>query len=513
MFRGLGVGGAAALLGSGPTVAAAEARPSTPPALWARPSRAGAAPVLGLHLTFGSDPAREMVVSWQTMESVSRPRVFLGTPEGGMGEEIDADTRTYTDGVSNRVVQVHTARLGDLLPDTQYIYGALHDGANPELGAFRTAPSGRASFTFTSFGDQAAPGVSTAGTPSSKWVNDALGTAFSSDLVAGVERISPLFHLVNGDLCYANLSSDRLRVWESWFANTSRSSRFRPWMPAAGNHENEKLNGPIGYSAYQTYFPVPSHGGDTELDGLWYAFTVGSVRVISLNNDDVCYQDGGDNYVHAYSGGAQKRWLEAELATSRANRDIDWIVVCMHQVVISTADQFNGADRGIREEWVPLFDRYGVDLVVCGHEHHYERSHPIRGQQPTDTLTPIPVSTATDVVDTTQGTVHMVIGGGGTSVPSNGLLFDPPRCRVIVGVGQPDPVRHKRPPVYVIEDAPWSAVRDREHPYGFAAFTVDPGRHRGDETTLKVTYYNVVGPGGALAPFDTFTLRRPRSDR
>ena len=55
----------------------------------------------------------------------------------------------------------------------------------------------------------------------------------------------------------------------------------------------------------------------------------------------------------------------------------------MHQVAISTADKFNGADLGIRQEWLPLFDQYGVDLVVCGHEHHYERSHPIRGQQPT----------------------------------------------------------------------------------------------------------------------------------
>jgi hypothetical protein len=75
--------------------------------------------------------------------------------------------------------------------------------------------------------------------------------------------------------------------------------------------------------------------------------------------------------------------------------------------VISTVDMFNGADLGIRETWVPLFDRYGVDLVVCGHEHHDERSHPIRGQQPDDTRTPIPVDTRTDLIDTTRGTVHL----------------------------------------------------------------------------------------------------------
>jgi 3',5'-cyclic AMP phosphodiesterase CpdA len=187
-------------------------------------------------------------------------------------------------------------------------------------------------------------------------------------------------------------------------------------------------------------------------------------------------------------------------------------VVCMHQVAISTADLFNGADLGIREEWVPLFDRYGVDLVVCGHEHHYERSHPIRGRESNVTLTPVPTATATDVIDTTKGTVHMVIGGGGTSVPSNQLFFNPPACRVITAVGEPDPTTGKRPSVYVKEQAPWSAVRNAAHSYGFAAFTVDPGSQRGGITTIKVTYYDVVGPDGQLAPFETFTLRRSRRD-
>ena len=186
-------------------------------------------------------------------------------------------------------------------------------------------------------------------------------------------------------------------------------------------------------------------------------------------------------------------------------------VVVMHQVVVSTVDKFNGADRGIREEWVPLFDKYGVDLVVCGHEHHYERSFPIRGQQPTDTLTPIPVSTDLNVADTSKGTVHMVLGGGGTSAPSNALFFEPAQCRVITGVG-PVGSNGKRPPIYVQENAPWSANRDKTHAYGFAAFTVDPGRHPGDLTRIEVTYYAVDGPFGALTVVDRFSLVRPRRD-
>jgi 3',5'-cyclic AMP phosphodiesterase CpdA len=476
--------------------------------------------VNGLHLQFGADPAHEVVVSWHTLQPVHNARVMLGGTDGRYVRSYPAEVRSYTDGKSGQVIYAQHAHIGGLHPAQDYVYAAIHDGATAEFGSFTTAPEGRASFTFTSFGDQGTPtmgkkyvppaGVTIANPP---YVNDNLGGPVSGDMPAGIERVQPLFHLFNGDLCYANLATDRVRTWSDFWDNNSRSARFRPWMPAAGNHENEKGNGPIGYQAFQTYFELPAQPGQTDVTrGLWYAFTVGGVRVIVLQNDDIILQDGGDSYVHGYSGGAQKAWLENELKETRSNRDIDWVVVCMHQVAVSTADQFNGADLGIRKEWLPLFDKYGVDLVVCGHEHHYERSHPIRGQQSNATLTPIPVSTDTTKIDTSKGTVHMVIGGGGTSAPSNQLFFNPPQCRVITSVGAPDPNTNKRPPVYTHEDAPWSAVRDAANSYGFASFTVDPGTKHSGITTITVTYYDIVGTEGALQPFETFTLWRRRSD-
>ena len=476
--------------------------------------------VAGLHLQFGADASSEMVVSWHTLQSVRNPRVVLGRLDGKFEQTVEGKATSYTDAKSGQIVYAYHARLGELRPNFTYLYGAMHEGAVPEFGTFRTSPRGRAPLTFTSFGDQGTPtlgrkyeppaGVTISNPP---YVNDNLGSPAAGDTTLGVERLQPLFHLFNGDLCYANLAKDRVRTWWDFWDNNSRSARKRPWMPCAGNHENELGNGPIGYQAYQTYFSLPDAAGQTDVTrGLWYAFTAGPVRIISIANDDVTYQDGGNSYVRGFSSGAQKAWLETELAAARRNHDIDWVIVCMHQVAISTADKFNGADLGIREEWMPLFDKYGVDLVLCGHEHHYERSHPIRGRETNTTLTPIPTATATDVIDTSKGTVHMVIGGGGTSLPSNQLFFNPLQCRVITAVGEPDPATGRRPSVYVKEPAPWSAVRNAAHSYGFAAFTVDPGSHRGDMTTIKVTYYDVVGRDGQLAPFETFALRRPRGD-
>ena len=508
----LGAGGAgvagAALVGT----SAADAAPAT---IASRHSptagRGGVPPVQGLHLTFGRDPARQMVASWITDGSVRRPRVVFGTLDGGYGASADADTRTYVDGASGRRVYVHHALIERLRPATDYLYAVQHDGATPDAGTFRTAPAGRAAFTFTSFGDQAAPEVTWDAT--GKPALDANSTPATKDIVAGLETVAPLFHLMNGDLCYANLDVDRVRTWNNFFTNNSRSARFRPWMPAAGNHEIEKANGPLGLGAFQTYFDVPSTESDRELDGLWYSFDVGSVHVVVLQNDDNCLQDGGDIYVRGYSGGRQLAWLTKDLARARRSRDTDWIVVCMHQVMISTSDA-NGADLGLRQAYGPLFDRYGVDLVLCGHEHDYERSLAVHGVVAgSETLTPNPVSAATDDIDADHGTVHMILGGGGVSGTTNQSFFTDGTGKVITGVASTrDPVTNRRAATYVREKAVWSAVRDLEHPYGFAAFTVDPGTRRGGRTSIHVTYYNVNKPHGDLSVFERFSLHRRRSD-
>ncbi|MCZ0982640.1 metallophosphoesterase family protein [Streptomyces diastatochromogenes] len=412
-------------------------------------------------------------------QSVRRPRIHLGSPGGGTGQTVEAETRTYRDALSQQEVYVHHARITGLRPDTTYLYSAGHDGAAQETGSFTTAPRGRAAFTFTSFGDQGTPNLRR----SLKWPTEDTppplgpfrlytstqgGTEASADIVAAVERVGPLFNLINGDLCYAGVAGaigeDRVATWADWFINNSRSARLRPWMPCVGNGETEKGNGPLGVTGYQTYFALPdaTTATDEETRGLWYAFTVGGVRFISLANDDVAIVDSGDIYLRGYSGGAQRRWLERELQAARASTAVDWIVVFMHHPMISS-HRSGGGDLGVRQEWGPLFDAYGVDLVLCGHEHYYERSLPLRGTLPNETRTPIPVSTGTDVADTGKGTVHMVIGGGGNFATTQDDLFEEPKGRVVVDVGKVPEGRHRKA-FYLTEDAPGAPSRTASTP-------------------------------------------------
>ena len=94
----------------------------------------------------------------------------------------------------------------------------------------------------------------------------------------------------------------------------------------------------------------------------------------------------------------------------------------LHQCACSSATAGTGSDLGIRREWLPLFDTYEVDLVLSGHDHGYERTFPVRGPDTravpgalpgagADTRRPHPVTTVdSGVFDTSQGTVHLVLG-------------------------------------------------------------------------------------------------------
>jgi hypothetical protein len=552
-----GAGGVGVLAAAGPVSVLGSARP-------ARAASAGGASdgtPEQIHLTWGADPASSVTVSWASPAPATRPRVLLGRAGRAPGRTIPAVQRGYTDGINGDAVWTYHAQITGLAPDTGYAYTvtADNDGSGPPFAAtFRTAPRGRAAFRFTSFGDLA--------TPNTQWV---LSYGQSAYAVAAVESFRPLFHLLNGDLCYADLNPTvQPEVWRDFGNNNQSSAANRAWMPCPGNHEVEFDNGPQGFTSYLTRYTLPDNGVPG-FRGRWYSFRVGSVLFISLDADDVIYQDAGafvagpaslapaastgnppiapgtSFYISGYSGGAQTAWLERTLRSARSDPSIDWIVAQMHQIACSSSATGNGSDLGIRQQWLPLFDRYQVDLVLNGHDHDYERSFPCRGFDsmvgtevatgaPVQTLRPHPVTTDdTGVFDTSRGTVHLVVGCGGTDANLDDYGLDKAdglaQAKVFTRANRPVPTStpgvFTRPAADAVEDATWSARRDTSTGYGIAVFDVDPGEP-GGMTSIRVTQYHALGADpvnpatgepGAPTPdyteFETFTLTRPRSDR
>jgi hypothetical protein len=163
-----------------------------------------------------------------------------------------------------------------------------------------------------------------------------------------------------------------------------------------------------------------------------------------------------------------------------------------------------------------------------------------------NTLRPHPVTTADNgVFDTSQGTVHLILGCGGTDAPldeygtdtADGSPFPggrPPRtpqrqAKVFTRANRPaltlTPDVYARAAADAVEDAIWSARRDTSTGYGIAVFDVEPASaETGGQASIKVTHYHAVGADpvnptsgvkGAPTPdyteFETFRLVRPRS--
>jgi hypothetical protein len=275
------------------------------------------------------------------------------------------------------------------------------------------------------------------------------------------------------------------------------------------------------------------------------AFVAGPAALTpAASTSNPAIEPGTSFYVRGYSGGAQTAWLERTLAAGRRDDSVDWIVVQMHQCACSSSATGNGSDLGIRQQWLPLFDRYQVDLVLSGHDHDYERSFPVRGADANaghevatgavvDTLRPHPVTTTDNgVFDTSQGSVHLILGCGGTDAPLDEYGTDPAdaqrQAKVFTQANRPMATSvagvFTRAAADAAEDAVWSAKRDTTTGYGIAVFDVHPDPEDfGGRTAITVTQYHAVGADpvnpatgtkGAPTPdyteFETFTLIRPR---
>jgi hypothetical protein len=543
------------LAGAGGTgLLAATAGPAKAATRTRRARAGGAGTPEQIHLTWGESPTTGVVVSWASPGPAARPRVCIGQ------RVIPARTRSYTDGINGETIWTYHAQVAGLRPGATYGYTVTADNdgnaADPFSATFRAAPHGRAPFRFTSFGDLA--------TPNTDW---ALSYGQSAYAVEAVESFQPLFHLLNGDLCYANLNpAVQPEVWRDFGNNNQSSAANRPWMPCPGNHEVEFGNGPQGFNSYLTRYTLPDNRVPG-FGGRWYSFRIGSVLFVSLDADDVVYQDAGafvtgpgalipaastgrppivpgtSFYLRGYSGGTQTAWLERTLETGRRDESVDWIIAQMHQCAASSSATGNGSDLGIRAEWLPLFDRYQVDLVLSGHDHDYERSFPVRGADPdtgremaggtvVDTLRPHPVTTTdSGVFDTSEGTVHLILGCGGTDAPLDEYGADAAdgqrQAKVFTRANRPSltstPGTYARAPADAVEDAIWSARRDTTTGYGIAVFDVDPGTEAGGQTSIAVTQYHApgadpvnpaTGAKGAPTPdyteFETFRLVRRR---
>ncbi|ABS28017.1 metallophosphoesterase family protein [Anaeromyxobacter sp. Fw109-5] len=309
-----------------------------------------------VHLGWQGPTDTTMTVTWRSTEPTG---VVEYGKDGGYGQVQPAVSVAYEG------TYLHEAQLTGLEPGTEYRYRCGVDQAWSPDRVFATAPapSATASFRFAAYGDSRTD------------------DAARARVRAAVERARPAFSLDSGDLVD---SGGVQALWDQWFTTMEPLVATSPFVSAVGNHD-------VG-SRFFRQFPLPRHapaatGYDDEA---YFSFDYGNTHLVVL------YSESGS------AGDAQEQWLEADLARAAANPAVRWTVVTFHRPPYSSGS--HGSDTGLRDRWGPVFERYGVDLVFNGHDHHYERSHPMAGGERA----------------TQGGVTYVVTGGAGAPVYSVG---------------------------------------------------------------------------------------------
>ncbi|MES2674608.1 MAG: SdrD B-like domain-containing protein [Pseudomonadota bacterium] len=142
--------------------------------------------------------------------------------------------------------------------------------------------------------------------------------------------------------------------------------------PALGNHDGHSADSGSQTGPYYNMFSLPKNaeaGGVASGTEAYYSFNYANVHFIVLDSADTNRAVGAPMY----------RWLQADL---QAASSADWIVAIWHHPPYSKGAHDSDTELTMvemRQNYLPLLENYGVDLVLTGHSHSYERSHFING--------------------------------------------------------------------------------------------------------------------------------------
>ncbi len=325
--------------------------PSSPPALDCGTPEIVDATALWRWPYLESATQTSVRVAWTTTTSGGRGVVRFSTDPAGTFTEVEAAAELFdtarTEMDDDYVA--YDATITGLQPNTAYCYEIVEDGVVLARNLrFDTAWTGtERPVRMLVLGD------SGDGSPDQLAVRDAfMDTEFDIFL-----------HV--GDMAY---NSGRYDEFEANFFEPYQELMHRvPVFPTIGNHEYGTADGQPYRDVYHNLENIP-RADDREL---YYSFDYGNIHFLSLDSNPQMlvpiYLDTNGRITDDMFD-----WMLADLAAS----DADWNIVITHHPF------FSSSERGIRvqnvERFRSLLEEGGVDLILAGHDHHYERSVPLR---------------------------------------------------------------------------------------------------------------------------------------
>lgn len=265
----------------------------------------------------------------------------------------------------------YQADIAGLSPNTPYAYQCFVGGLPVSTGGESTVrTAGPGPFNFFVLGDS---GVG----------DSAYGDKDHQFLIGRqmlLERPALVIH--TGDVVYPQGTYQTYGL--NYFNYYYDSMAYVPFFPTPGNHDYEVQNA----AAYLAVHSVPTNTVPVADQRRYYSFDWGNVHFVSLDSNLSLERA-------VNSGGPMLKWLDNDLRSTRQF----WRVVYFHHPPYAAGPNQNDVHSlWIRQYAVPIFEANGVQLVLSGHEHSYQRSPSIRKSSVA------PLNTAT---------TYLVSGGGG----------------------------------------------------------------------------------------------------
>ncbi len=196
----------------------------------------------------------------------------------------------------------------------------------------------------------------------------------------------PTFTLFNGDLTVDGNSSSE---YTTFFTAASNFLQNNLVYHVEGNHDAADS------SMFSNLWDIPRVNNQN----LYYSYRFGNTIFISLNSNDTANQ-------------IQFSWLKSTLASAAADPTITWKILSFHHAFFNSGTHTGDMDTE-RTTWWKAFDDYGVDLVITGHDHNYQRTYPINLN-----ASPVGTPVANYGSTTGKGRLQIISGGGGAGLYS-----------------------------------------------------------------------------------------------
>ena len=139
----------------------------------------------------------------------------------------------------------------------------------------------------------------------------------------------------------------------------------------------------------------------------FYSYDIQNVHVLTMSTEEKFETDS-----------EQYSFVVNDLRDAANNPDIKWIIVNMHYPFYASPNTCKESDCAGNEEYRdiyhPLFDKYGVDLVLQGHVHNYQRSYPLNFNQESPSK-PLATSTSKADYQNPNGVIFAIVGTGGVN--------------------------------------------------------------------------------------------------